>query len=423
VTKRRSRPPAKASSRKAEETPTTSGKGLRRQWADLSLDKKLSIVVVPVVLTLVGLFVPRFLDDGAPPRKEELAVIGKPVVLNDKKRSFGNAAELQVLVRNTGTVPALIHSAEFRISRFESAEVCVVPQGELDVSGTYDVVLPAGADAAGKVVVANLAQRVPAGEPDRFSVNIRVADDDPVYGVSRMYVLDVLLRHDDAKQPLNVGQIIVALPFPDGVHFAVSEVAFIHRFLPDPECPTRNLTRLQTLLSLPATRAADLDRFLVNALERKESEATLATPSHTARDRASAAASRMLNMIREAAFKTACDSLTYAGHGAFEGAIDRRRGGRSDSCRTYLGSLAAGVPPPAAGPVKITETHRRWFKLAAARPAGGRSNLVLIVEALPVDLVATGKARRVEWLVTNIYDAADGPPDRVRDPVCSPDPC
>jgi hypothetical protein len=218
-------------------------------------------------------------------------------------------------------------------------------------------------------------------------------------------------------------QIIVALPFPDGVHFAVSEVAFIHRFLPDPECPTRNLTRLQTLLSLPATRAADLDRFLVNALERKESEATLATPSHTARDRASAAASRMLNMIREAAFKTACDSLTYAGHGAFEGAIDRRRGGRSDSCRTYLGSLAAGVPPPAAGPVKITETHRRWFKLAAARPAGGRSNLVLIVEALPVDLVATGKARRVEWLVTNIYDAADGPPDRVRDPVCSPDPC
>jgi hypothetical protein len=214
VTKRRSRPPAKASSRKAEETPTTSGKGLRRQWADLSLDKKLSIVVVPVVLTLVGLFVPRFLDDGAPPRKEELAVIGKPVVLNDKKRSFGNAAELQVLVRNTGTVPALIHSAEFRISRFESAEVCVVPQGELDVSGTYDVVLPAGADAAGKVVVANLAQRVPAGEPDRFSVNIRVADDDPVYGVSRMYVLDVLLRHDDAKQPLNVGPDHRRAPVP-----------------------------------------------------------------------------------------------------------------------------------------------------------------------------------------------------------------
>jgi hypothetical protein len=37
---------------------------LRRQWSELSLEKKLSIVVIPLTVTLIGVFVPIFLTKG-----------------------------------------------------------------------------------------------------------------------------------------------------------------------------------------------------------------------------------------------------------------------------------------------------------------------------------------------------------------------
>jgi hypothetical protein len=375
--------------------------GLRRQWADLSLEKKLSIVVVPLVLTFVGVLAPRFLGGGTggSERKENLALVGEPVLFNspDKQRNYGTSAELQIQVRNTGAVDALIHSAEVRVSRFEAAETWVMPQGELDVTGRYDIVLPTS-DAVGKVVTANLAQRVPAGEPDRFSFDIRTAEKFPADGVPSMYLVDVLLYHDNSKQPLNVGQLIVALPFPLIHQFAFSDAMLAHGGLPDPECPTRNLTRLRAFLSLPAGRSPDLNAFLTRAQNATDRQSRHRGRGGPFEEQAMLVTTHLLKLIFRRQFQRACNAMMYIAVGVM---LQVR------NCPRHLKSLAAFLPPQHLRPPKIVEAHPGWFKFVAPTSAD-KHGIALITERIPYGPSRPSRSAN-GWFVTNVYDAAIGP--------------
>ena len=103
---------------------------LRKSFAQLSLEKKLTIFFVPILAALAGTLIPRFLSGGGgePPgftaviqqstaaRSENLEV-DKLVAVNSLDRYA--SAEIRVLVRNTGDVDSLIHSAEVRVTEYE----------------------------------------------------------------------------------------------------------------------------------------------------------------------------------------------------------------------------------------------------------------------------------------------------------------
>ena len=82
------------------EPPQRSDTGLRRRFAELSLEKKLSIFFVPVFVAVVGTLVPRFLGGGDDqPREENLEVVDLEA---HNSTSYRISAEVRVLVRNTG---------------------------------------------------------------------------------------------------------------------------------------------------------------------------------------------------------------------------------------------------------------------------------------------------------------------------------
>jgi hypothetical protein len=183
-----------------------------KAFSGLSLEKKLSIFFVPVFAALAGTLIPRYLsgDDRQPlpqtaGREESLEVIDLVSVNSTYPAQAPATAELRVLVRNTGEVDSLINSAEVRVVQFEPTERCVPRQGELAVSGTI-----------------NLAQRIPAGEPDLFSLKVRLGGEGlgELNGDSRLYLLRILLHHDNKKTPVEAGRAVVAIPFPEPYMFA-----------------------------------------------------------------------------------------------------------------------------------------------------------------------------------------------------------
>jgi hypothetical protein len=392
------------------EPPQRSETSFRRRFAELSLEKKLSIFFVPVFAAVVGTLVPRFLGGGGDspgggsgaivieereePRSENLEVVDL-VTLNsrDEDLSFGAGAELRLLVRNTGTVDSLIHSAEFDVVDYEEVELCAPPEGELLVSGTYELTLPSlGGD--GRTFDVDLQQRIPAGEPDVFSFKVRLDEEyEPVNGDSRLYVLEAFLRHDLEKARLEAGRALLALPFPGALQFVYPSTGSLGGSYFDPECPARNLERLERLLALDAEHADELELFASDPAAASEPLGEpLGEPSQSDVERASAAASDLVDALAAGDSQTTCGTINATSAILIENWSDL-------SCEEYVEPLTSLALPGAE--LDLVETHPGWMKLTA--PPADEHQLVVLVQ------ITSPPGAETTWEVTNLYDAARGP--------------
>jgi hypothetical protein len=205
--------------------------GLRKQWSEISLEKKLAMFVAPLFVAVAsGILVPVMLgafgsdDDSEPLVPEPTSTIeadGLEVV--DIEVSSGEVAEnprdpvdtplIDVTVRNTGQDISVITGANLRILDVAWIENCEGGAG-LPPSAEYDVVLPASPDV-GEIAEADLSQQIPANSADRFTLRLNTPEENWGDG-TRLYRLDVELLHDAVARPLEAGTVLVSVPYdPD----------------------------------------------------------------------------------------------------------------------------------------------------------------------------------------------------------------
>jgi hypothetical protein len=193
---------------------------LRKQWSELGFEKKLGIVIVPVLLAIIsGVVVPvlnRQADKigATPPARPDsnlelvdLAVSGgaRPRCLHDPP----NPQRIDLTVRNTGDLPALVKRVAFRVTNFGLIRI---PQagGGLEPSKDYDILLPPN-PRIGQSVAYKVSQQIPPRMLDRFTVRLDVPEPARQEG-DRLYQLDVSLLHDTDARPMKAGTVVVSAP-------------------------------------------------------------------------------------------------------------------------------------------------------------------------------------------------------------------
>lgn len=205
--------------------------GLRKQWSEISLEKKLAMFVAPVFVAvtsaiLVSVMTGAFGSDGGTqsPDGDSTATIeagGLEVVdlevtsgeVADDPAAPVDAPAIDMTVRNTGEDVSVITGANLRIRDMAWIENCEGGAG-LEPSVEYDVILPANPDV-GEIVETDVSQQVPANSADRFTLRLYTPQENLGDG-TRLYQLDVELLHDAAAGPLEAGTVLVAVPFdPD----------------------------------------------------------------------------------------------------------------------------------------------------------------------------------------------------------------
>jgi hypothetical protein len=398
------------------EPPQRSPSSFRQRFAELSLEKKLSIFFVPVFAAVVGTLVPRFLsgESAAPPPatvteqhdeapSESLQILDLDVLNSrDESLGYGVGAELRINVRNAGNLVSVIHAGEFDVSEFEEVELCLPPEGELPVSGTYDLTLPS-VDGAGQSFEVDVQQQIPAGEPDSFSFKAHLDDEyEPTNGDSRLYVLDAFLRHDVEESRVDAGSALLALPFPGVDQFVYPSSGSIGGIYFDPECPRRNLARLERLLALDAEHSDELERFVADPAADLQSDfEPLPEPSQEGIAQAVGVGDAFVQTLAADGAGPACGLMNVSGAGSIESWADV-------PCAEYVEPLRSLVSQGVA--LDVAEAHPGWIKLLTPPLDGGQL-------ALLVQITSEYGKKPLVWEVTNLYDVAVGPlflsgPDR-----------
>ncbi len=174
---------------------------------------------------------------------------------------------LDITVRNTGKLPALLTGVQISIEDSDRLNVCEFHTGDMvPVTGDYAVTLPILPTPTERTFTHPLHQEVPAGAVDRFKVYFRL----PWNGESRyLYALDVALVAEDAGSPLEVGRFVIGVP---------ETVAPGIRRLPEGPDPFGVLDERERLLSTwCAKRNIDaLERILGREGRRSPSMAAMA---------------------------------------------------------------------------------------------------------------------------------------------------
>jgi hypothetical protein len=192
----------------------------RQQWRELAIEKKLSIVVVPVLIAAISVGIPLLAQGGGsdPPAPSptaataalqvvDLAVTGGDV---SKPGGYDNTQAIDLTVRNTGDVVSVVTRARLVVRDTGMLTICQAGGG-LGPSETYDVQLPADA-AKGETVDAKVSQQIQPGAADRFDIRLDVPEPERQTGFW-LYQLDVLLSHDGAPKPLQAGTVLVSAPY------------------------------------------------------------------------------------------------------------------------------------------------------------------------------------------------------------------
>lgn len=160
---------------------------------------------------------------------------------------------LDITVRNTGKLPALLTGVRISIEDSDRLDVCEFHTGDMvPVTGDYAITLPILPTPGERTFTRPLHQEVPAGEVDRFKVHFRL----PWNSESRyLYALRVSLVAEDVGRPLDVGRFVIGVPEP------VSEGG---RLLPEGPEPFGVLDEQERLLSTWCGRRniAALERVL-----------------------------------------------------------------------------------------------------------------------------------------------------------------
>lgn len=194
-----------------------------RKWQDLALDAKLRVIIPASIALVSAIVIPTatsFLggDDEPPPAPPAKATDVEVIdlrVTNDRARVDDDSdvvpskPTVAVRLHNKGNQRSILTNAELTVRQVGIVKFCQAG-GTLDVSGTYDVVIPESAKV-GDTIDVPLSQQLGGDEADVFEITFTTDPDDDAYEY-RMYVLDVALEHDNAKRPLDAGTFVISVP-------------------------------------------------------------------------------------------------------------------------------------------------------------------------------------------------------------------
>lgn len=160
-------------------------------------------------------------------------------------------ARVEVRLKNTGERRTVITDAVVTIRKLVAVPPCGLGGG-IEVSNTYDVVLPRHA-ADGDSVEFPINQQIAPDGVDRFVFT--VGQDDDVGQV--VYQLDLAVRHDNEKEPSEIGRVLIALP---------GAPTTARHYLDDPpgprDCGDEVIDSLREAAQLEGVRSPQLDRAL-----------------------------------------------------------------------------------------------------------------------------------------------------------------
>lgn len=254
---------------------------LRRQWREISLEKKLGMFVAPIfVAVAAGILVPLTTgafsgggaDDvaasqGPPPREERLQVVSLSVGGGDAPEFVdgppGVPQFIDLTLRNTGNTVSVITGARLHVEDFALLKICEAGGG-LDPTAKYDVTLPPN-PTRGDAVDAKVSQQIPPNKADRFTISMNVPFRN-IHDGMRLYHFSVELFHDGEQQPVNAGKAVVSVPYvPDPRYFPASFEDFDQTLEPGPvrDCYEANEAALRRFLELDSVRAPDLTEALL----------------------------------------------------------------------------------------------------------------------------------------------------------------
>jgi hypothetical protein len=248
-------------------------RNLRKQWGEISLEKKLAMFVGPVFAAVVsGVLLAVILglfgdDENSPPvaakRSSALEVLDLAVAGGERPELIGDPRAPQLIdvtVRNAGEVVSVVTDAAFQVRDFGLVRICEAGGG-LEPTEEYDVTLPP-IPQNGDVVKAKVSQQIPANEADRFTFRLNVPFRAMQDGM-RLYQLDVELLHDAATAPLKAGTVVVSVPFlPEPEDFPDIQDPALY----SPEvlaCYEENEKILRRFLALEGERSPELNEKLL----------------------------------------------------------------------------------------------------------------------------------------------------------------
>jgi hypothetical protein len=191
-----------------------------REWRELSFEKKLGLVVVPLLGTVIGVTVP-ILASGHGSSKpseataptENLQVVDLAVSGGEPHGPIGPPLKpptIDLTVRNVGQVVSIVKRIGFRVRATGFVKICQAGGG-LEPSKNYNILLPPHA-RSGELLMYKVSQQIAPNAADRFTIRFDIPEPDRQLGYY-MYQLDVLLFHDQAKRPVPAGTVVISAPF------------------------------------------------------------------------------------------------------------------------------------------------------------------------------------------------------------------
>lgn len=192
-----------------------------RKWQDLAFDAKLRVIIPATIAVLSAIAVPTIGaltggDDERPPppaTSTDLEFIDVRVA-NDHARADADGNPLPsvpsvaIRLHNRGNQRTILTNAKLSVREVAAVDFCQAG-GTLDVSGNYDVVLPASAEV-GDTLDVPLSQQLGADQADVFTISFTTDPDDDQFQY-RIYELGLSLEHD-TDRVLDAGSFLISVP-------------------------------------------------------------------------------------------------------------------------------------------------------------------------------------------------------------------
>ena len=219
--------------------------------------------VAPVfVFLMTGVAIPRIIGDSKSERtppplgKDEQVEVVDLVPIN----SSDDDTRIEIAARNIGETVSVLTRVDFEFFA-EPDFISTCGSGAvLGVSQEYDLELPQRAEV-GDIVPVRISHEIRPDEADRFAFNVGVevppntAEPQPI-----IYRLGVRLYHDGKEEPIKVGEVILAEPFPSRFGYFDEEDYRDTGIPPEivKDCIASNRASVRGLLPLPGVMSPEL---------------------------------------------------------------------------------------------------------------------------------------------------------------------
>ena len=240
---------------------------LRQKWTGIPFERKIAMFVAPVFVFLItGVLIPRIVKDdhrqavtkgtanagtgGALAHDEQIEVVDFFPI-----NSLDDASRIEITTRNIGAAVAVLTRVDFLIRKVSYVSPCAAGAA-LAVSQQYDLALPQYPEK-NEVVPVRISQEL---APNAFNVGVVArnrAQPEPA-----IYELEASLFHDAKPDPVHMGTIVIAEPFPESHYF--SEKFWSERASSSNEaraCVKENIAAMRSVVSVKGVKSPALTRL------------------------------------------------------------------------------------------------------------------------------------------------------------------